>query len=258
MLPFDLERVYGGIGFPTQILYSNFVTSIDGVATLGEGHHAGSHISGKYPADRMLMGLLRACADAVMIGAGTLRSTPGHVWTAAHVFPQLAESFAGLRRSLDRSPEPRLVVLTASGDIDTDHVAIRRGATILTTASGAKALEGKLPAGCDVVPQGPDQRIEMGQAMDELRSRGHAVVLTEGGPHLLGGLIERSLLDELFITTSPVILGRFTPDRLGMVDGVEFMPPQGPWFRLLSVRRHADYLFLRYGLRRRQGISGPG
>jgi len=85
-------------------VFSNFVTSIDGVATLGETQSAGSVLSAKNPGDRFLMALLRACADVVLLGAGTLRSTPGHLWTAGHVYPALAESFAGLRRSLGRSP----------------------------------------------------------------------------------------------------------------------------------------------------------
>src|SRR5216684_7319202 len=89
-LPPDLERLYGRLGFSGAVVYSNFVSSLDGVVSLGSRPSAGSVISGKYPADRFLMGLLRACADAVLIGAGTLRGTPGHVWTPAHVFPDLA------------------------------------------------------------------------------------------------------------------------------------------------------------------------
>ena len=91
LLPFDLERIYGGIGFADLVVYSNFVTSIDGVAALGDGKSAGSVISGKNVADRFLMGLLRACADCVLIGGGTLRATPGHHWTPAHVAPRSRE-----------------------------------------------------------------------------------------------------------------------------------------------------------------------
>ena len=178
------------------------------MVTLGEGTSAGSVISGKYPADRFLMALLRACCDAVLIGAGTLRATPGHLWTPAHVFPRHAEGFAGLRRSLGRSPEPRLVVITARGAIDSSHVAIQHGALILTTRRGADACR-----------------------------------------HLVGELIDRGLLDEAFLTVSPVVAGRAEERRLGMVEGVELLPKRGVWSRLLSARRHGDYLFLRYGLR---------
>ena len=250
MLPFDLERVYGGIGLAPEALYSNFVSSIDGVVAMGEGKHAGSLISGKYPADRFLMALLRACADGVLLGAGTLRSTPGHLWSAADVYPSLAESFAGLRRALGREPEPRLVVLTAHGDIDSAHPAIQRGATVITTDEGKRALAAKLPSACEVVSVGAAAQVDIAKAIEEARKRGLAVLLTEGGPHLMGRLIEANLLDEAFITISPVVAGRDERERLGMVEGVELQPLPGAWSKLLSARRHGDYMFLRYAVKR--------
>ena len=171
-------------------MYSNFVSSIDGVATLGEGTSAGSMISGKYPADRFLMALLRACADAVLLGAGTLRATPGHLWTPAHVFPQQADSFAGLRRSLGRGPEPKLVVITARGMVDASHVAIQHGALIFTTRRGADACRPEVPASCEVVATGEGDEVDLAAVIDELRNRNLGVLLTEGGPHLMGELIE--------------------------------------------------------------------
>src|SRR6202022_4520366 len=140
-LPVDLQHLYGRLGFATPVLYSNFVSSVDGVVSLGSTPSAGSVISGKYPADRFLMGLLRACADAVIIGAGTLRATPGHHWTPAHVFPDMALSFAMLRKKLGRQPDPRLVVVTNGGaPLDSNHPAIAGGATIVTTPENAAIL----------------------------------------------------------------------------------------------------------------------
>ncbi len=248
-LPEDLERVYGRLGFADKVVYSNFVSSIDGVVALGAIPSAGSVISGRYPADRFLMALLRACADAVLIGAGTLRGTPGHHWTPAHVFPDLDSSFARLREKLGRKSEPRLVLLTGTGDIDMSHPAVAAGATVLTTLEVARSLRSRLPASCDVIGSG-ETEIDLSRAIDELRSRGHNVVLTEGGPHLLGALIKRGLLDEVFLTIAPVVAGRKDEDRLGMVAGVELLPDLGAWVELLSCRRHGDYLFLRYGLRK--------
>jgi len=43
--------------------------------------------------------------------------------------------------------------------------------------------------------------------------------------------------------------GRGDDSRLGMVAGAEFLPGHGVWTKLLSARRHADFLFLRYRLR---------
>jgi len=196
------------------------------------------------------MALLRACADAVLIGAGTLRATPGHRWTPEHVFPDLAASFARLRKKLGRTPEPRLVLLTTTGDIDLSHPAIVGGATVLTTHEVAKSLQARLPDSCDVIESGQAE-VDVKGAMEELRSRKLNVVLTEGGPHVMGELIEHDLLDEAFLTISPVVAGRKAEARLGMVAGAQFLPASGGWVELMSARRHGDYLFLRYGLRNR-------
>ncbi|HVH63398.1 MAG TPA: dihydrofolate reductase family protein [Candidatus Dormibacteraeota bacterium] len=221
-MPADLKQIYGRLGFSDQVVYSNFVTSLDGVVALGSTPNAGSMISGRNRADRFLMGLLRACADAVLVGAGTLRATPGHLWTAEHIFPDLKDQFGELRRQLGREPQPHLVVLTKSGNVDRSHPAMIAGASLAS---------------------------DVQDALTDLRRRGLNVVLTEGGPNVMGELIKRSLVDEAFVTTSPVIAGRAREARLGMVQGVELLPGHGVWSRLLSARRHGDYLFLRYDLR---------
>jgi riboflavin biosynthesis pyrimidine reductase len=249
-LPADLKHVYGRLGFKSPVLYSNFVSSVDGVVTLGAKPSAGSVISGKDPSDRFLMGLLRACADAVVLGAGTLRATPGHLWTPAHVYPALATEFIALRSALGRSAEPTLVLLTATGDLDFKHPALVKGAIVITTEGGAKTIGDRLPATCELVVMGKGKSLDLNRAIGELRGRGLDVLLCEGGPHVIGQLLEDGILDEVFLTVSPVLAGRGDEPRLGMVEGVELLPAKGAWSRLLSARRHGDYLFLRYGVRR--------
>ena len=249
-MPQDLERIYGRLGFAERAVYSNFVTSLDGVVSLGSHPSAGSVISGRNQADRFLMGLLRACADAVLLGAGTLRATPGHHWTPEHIYPDLAASFARLRAGLGRKPQPRLFVLTSRGDVDLSHPAVAGGATIVTTSTVAARLRDALPVSCDVLEVGERGPVDVARALSLLRDRGYAVVLTEGGPHLMGELVEGRLLDEAFVTISPVVAGRDVDERLGMVAGVELLPGNGAWSRLLSARRHGDFLFLRYAVRR--------
>jgi riboflavin biosynthesis pyrimidine reductase len=231
-------------------VYSNFVSSLDGVVTLGSGISAGSVISGKNPADRFLMALLRACADAVVIGVGTLRATPGHLWTPAHVFPDLATELAALRSTLGRSLEPRLVILSNRGELDFDHPALKKGALILTTKDGAERCSGRVPGACEVVSLGRGKSVNIRRAFAELTELGYRVVLTEGGPHVMGELVKAGLVDEMFLTLSPVLAGRSKERRLGMVEGVELLPKIPAWSRLLSARRHGDFLFLRYALPR--------
>lgn len=196
------------------------------------------------------MGLLRACADAVLLGAGTLRATPGHRWTAEHIFPRMARTFADLRGRLGRKPQPRLVLVTASGDFDTSHQALAEGVTIITTKQGAGALEARLPESAEVLTIEKNGRVDLEPAVRELRDHGYNVLLTEGGPHLMGDMLRANLLDEAFLTISPVIAGRNIETRFGMVAGAELLPGHNLWSRLLSARRNGDFLFLRYGLRR--------
>src|SRR5436190_6208284 len=192
----ELERIYGRLGFADSVIYSNFVSSVDGVVSLGSKPSAGSEISGRNPADRFLMGLLRAFADAVLVGAGTLRATPGHHWTPEHIYPDLTEEFADLRLDLGRKPRPRLVLLTGSGDVAVSHAAVVGGATIVTTAAGSARLKDRLPDSCDLIKIGDEGRVDLVKAIEELRSRGYGSILTEGGPHLMGNLIAHQLLDE--------------------------------------------------------------
>ncbi len=247
-MPDELSRLYGRLGFADRVVYSNFVASVDGVVTFGSGVSAGSVISGKNPADRFLMGLLRACADAVVIGAGTMRATPGHLWTPSHVFPDLAADFAALRQRLGLSPEPRLVLLTATGDLNFKHPALVKGAIVLTTRAIAEQIGSRLPPACEVIALGAGKTLEIKHAFGELPKMGFDVVLTEGGPTLMGELLKARLVDEMFVTLSPVLAGRNKEHRMGMVEGVELLPNVPVWSRLLSARRHGDFLFLRYAL----------
>ena len=95
---------------------------------------------------------------------------------------------------------------------------------------------------------GKGDSLDLGKAIRELRDRGLNVLLSEGGPHVMGQLLKDGLLDEAFLTISPVVAGRGDEQRLGMVEGVELLPAKGAWSRLLSARQHGEYLFLRYGL----------
>ena len=73
------------------------------------------------------MGLLRACADAVLIGSGTLRTSPKGKWQAERVYPPAAEAFAELRRRRERPESPAVAIVTAGGSFDPAHPVLERG-----------------------------------------------------------------------------------------------------------------------------------
>ena len=245
-LPDALAACYGGaLGFSQPRLYANFVASVDGVVALREGTNSGSVISGHSAADRFVMALLRACAGAVLVGAGTFRATPGHLWHAGQVYPAGAALFAELRGRLGLAPEPLLVLISASGNLDPSHPALRHPTLVATTSEGAARLRGRLPEQTQVAALA-DGPISMAAVLSALHERGHRLVLTEGGPTLVGQLIAEGLLDELFLTTAPSLFGRTANDgRKTLVEDVDI---SGSALALLSARRHGSFLFLRYAL----------
>jgi riboflavin biosynthesis pyrimidine reductase len=247
-LPAEVERLYGGsLGFETPRLYANFVSSLDGVVALEGEAHSSQMISGKSQADRFVMGLLRACADAVLIGAGTLRAAPDSLWSPAFIFPDATAEFAALRKDLGRTDEPRLVVLTASGEVDPHHRAFEAGALVLSTEAGATNLRRRLPASATVLALGDGRAIDLVDVIAALRSEGHEVLLSEGGPTVIGGLLRAGLLNELFLTVSPILAGRSpVGDRPGLVEGIDLLPSLTISSDLSSVRKHGSHIFLRY------------
>jgi riboflavin biosynthesis pyrimidine reductase len=85
--------------------------------------------------------------------------------------------------------------------------------------------------------------------VDFLHSRGHERILSEGGPTLFGSLAAAGVVDELFLTVSPLLAGHSTREpKLGLVEDVDLLPSQRLASRLLSIRLHGSHLFLRYRL----------
>ena len=252
-LPASLRDRYGGdLRFPRDRVhvFANFVSSIDGVVSFAlPGKTQASFISKGEPADRFVLGLLRAAADAVVVGAGTLREERGGMWTPEQPFPDAAGGFAELRRAMHASERPLMVVVSASGDLDLKTPALAEGApvVILTTRAGVKCLAGA-PTHLRI------RALERTTAAEILKATvdetGGKLILTEGGPTLLGHFLRERSLDDLFLTIAPRIVGRdATARRLALVEGAAFAPGEAPESRLASVKTAGDYLFLRFARR---------
>lgn len=252
VLPEQLAQLYGGsLSLPSSCLYANFVSSVDGVVALEGGRApSGGIISRRSEADRFVMGLLRAFADAIVVGAGTVRAEGGRaLWTPQFIYPAGAAPFQELRQSLKRSPTPQLVIITASGDLDPSQAALQAGALVLTSSAAADALRARLPSASRVVAISNSDRLEPAEVMSALHAEGHRVILTEGGPRLFGQLVEAGVVDDLFLTLSPALAGRADGQSFGLIDGVYF-GRELRWSQLHSLRRSGDYLFMRYRLNR--------
>ena len=249
-LPDELARLYGGsLGFATPRLYANFVSTLDGVVAISSVANSNRIIAAGSEADRFLMGLLRAFAEVIVVGSGTLHGSPQGLWAPGGPHPPTREALLELRERLELPPEPEVAILTRSGSIDVDHPVFEKGALVLTTKWGKAVLGAKLPAASTVVALGED--LDLGEAVAWLRERGHARVLTEGGPTVFGAMVADGLVDELFLTVSPLLAGRARPDdRLQLIEEARLLPDAGVGGRLLSVRANGSHLFLRYELTR--------
>ena len=265
MLPAELRHLYDGdlwfAGGAADRPYTigNFVSTLDGIVTFAiPGQAGGGEISGSDEADRFVMGLLRASADAVMVGAGTLHATARrHVWVAGSVYAKAEELYATYRNKvLGKTQPPFNVIVSGSGKVDLDRPMFQSGEVpvrILTTPKGADALR---RAGASALPStellvlddsgGAVTPAAMVEAL--YRHCGVRLLLHEGGPTLYGEFVAAGLVDEMFLTLSPQIAGS-SPEqpRPTMVWRTEFLPETAPWVKLLSVKQSGDHLYLRYG-----------
>lgn len=236
VLPPPLARRFGAdLTIPLRrdrpTIVSNFVSTLDGVIAFDTmGRSGGREVSGGFTPDRFLMGLLRATADAVLVGAGTVRSGSRHVWTPGHVHPPSTAAFATWRRHLGLAPpQPTTVIVTASGWIDPEHPGLHRSdvpVLIVTTSAGADRLRRvALPPAVEVAVAGDHGRIAEEVLLANLAERNLDLVVCEGGPTLFGSLIGVGLVDELFLTIAPQIAGRMPGmPRLALVEGLGYMP----------------------------------
>jgi riboflavin biosynthesis pyrimidine reductase len=174
---------------------ANMVSSVDGAITLDGRSEA---ISGRD--DWFLFGLQRALADVIVVGAGTARSEgygPGRA----------RPEFAHLRERAGLPEAPTLALVSRSGNLDPDgeYLGGTTRAIVITSAAGRQKL-GAVTDRADVVVAGDDD-VDLGEALGQLYDRGHRRALSEGGPRLLGSLVDAGLLDEMVTTVSPLVAG---------------------------------------------------
>jgi riboflavin biosynthesis pyrimidine reductase len=137
-------------------------------------------------------------------------------------------------------------VVTASGAFDLDSRLFTLTETpplVFTTTASFAATRDRLRGHGDVVDASSDDPIVVDPTavLSELARRGLFRVLCEGGPTLLGNIVERDLLDELALTVAPMLVGGGAP-RV-----VHNAGSRTAGLRLAQiVGDHEGYLYLRY------------
>ena len=272
VLPEGLRELYDGdLHFCTSpaqrpSVIANFVSTLDGVVSYEiKGQAGGSTISGSDTADRFIMGLLRASADAIIVGARTVNDvSPESLWIPEYTYPDAKHFYRQYRVNVLQKPEyPLLVIVSGSGRLELERAIFRTPgvrSVVITTSTGRDAL---VRAGATKVPSiqvhALDARSGTIAPLAMLRllygQLGVRRLLHEGGPVLFGQFLAAEAVDELFLTLSPQIAGRRADAiRPGLVQGIEFRPDCAPWFQLLSVKQRAEHLYLRY---QRTGAHRP-
>ena len=259
---------YGNLGFAQPPadrpwIYSNFVQSLDGIVSLKGRNSSGAAIS-QSKEDRWLMDLLRAHADAVIVGVNTLLDETEHgERERGPVFRIVAPECRELRQALGRRREMNIIV-TGAASLDLGAYRVFDGehvdAVVVTTRNGAARLaERKSHPHVRVLASGEGQFVDLAEVARMLhRELGIRYLLCEGGPTLYGYMAKAGLIDEKFVTVSPVEVGQIVPpEQEGAKEEASKMRPttfnapgfvagQESHWTWLSCRKVGEHQFSRY------------
>ncbi len=206
-------------------VYLNMVASVDGRATIeGRAHQLGSDT------DTLLLTELRTLADAVLIGSGTLRAE-GYGRLVAN------PDRVARRAAANRPPTPTAVLLSRGLDLPWEAGLFQAADQPVIVYTGAEHDPPETAAPVEVV-----RLADPRAALRDLRARGIRALLCEGGPTLNRALLAAGVVDELFLTLSPLLVGNKAAPRI--VEGDDLPAPAR--LHLEWVLHHDDELYLRY------------
>jgi riboflavin-specific deaminase-like protein len=205
----------------------NMVSSVDGKAAIeGKASGIGDQI------DRRAMRNLRSKADAVMIGANTLRAEK-------------------VSLGLDQSgPQPMAVILTETGDIPLESKLVgfsRQQVLVVAPQRAAERFSGR--ARVLAAATTPSGGIDLGKVLRILRADySVAALLVEGGPVLSHALISQCLADALCLTLAPKLIGGPSDQAPTILKGQLLSAKDCSSLELLCIYLAGSELFLRYSL----------
>jgi riboflavin-specific deaminase-like protein len=208
-------------------LVLNMVSSLDGKATI-DWRTKGLSTE----LDRELFHRLRTQADAVMVGAGTVRAERYGRMTKS-------DELRAAREQEGLAPDPLAVVVSARLDLHTDLPLLNEPEQRVVIATGSDAT---LPGlGEQIVYEriGDDLPMLMARLRQEYGVRS---VVCEGGPTLNSYLLAAGLVDELWLTLNPKLAGGAA--ALTIVAGRELVEPVD--LEPLSIAHGGGDLFTRW------------
>ncbi|MBI5511916.1 MAG: RibD family protein [Deltaproteobacteria bacterium] len=220
---------------PRPVVRLNMAMTVDG-KTASAAREAGRFTSA---ADLARMQELRADADAVLVGAETVRRIDPPL---SVVDPALRQR----RRDRGKSEHPMQLVLSASGDLPPTCRALSEPAAaprVLVTGADPLRLLQPLANGVEHWRLGKGT-VDLQELMGRLEARGVEVLLVEGGAETNGRFLDAALVDEVFVTLAPTLLGgRGAPSFAG---GAGLALARRLPLTLAATSRLGDELFLHY------------
>jgi len=178
-----------------QRVRANFISSIDGAAT-HEGRTRGLNNAD----DKKVFDMLRMMCDVLLVGAGTVRRE-------GYDELRLEDSAVAWRLEHGLAAQPTLAVVSGRLGLTPEMPAFAQAPTraiVFTHEGSSLAQRQRLSRTADVLVCGKNA-VDPHAMLATLAKRALVQALCEGGPHLLGTLIEADCIDELCLTVSPVV-----------------------------------------------------
>jgi len=191
--------------------------------------------------DRRLMDELRADADAVIVGSGTIKHDG---------FPILIryEDLEERRVARGWPPHPVNVTMSHSLSLPANRPFFQHPDTdkIVFTTKAAPASRVKRFSRLADVFVLPRRTLSPTDVLENLRQRGINRVLLEGGGEVHFAFARAGVIDEVYITITPRLIGGATAPTV--LDGKGFLAADHLKLRLLSTKRIDDEMFLKYSV----------
>ena len=223
---------------PNRWVRSNMVASVDGAAQSPLG--GTSTLSST--ADRRIIGVVRALADAVIVGAGTARSE-------GYRALRPRERYASQRHANQQASAPTLVIVSNSLDFADQRQLFEPGEVrtiVATTRSVLSSAKHNILDSADVIECG-ETELDLAHLLDDLAGRGLTRVVVEGGPLLLGTFVGQRVLDDMAVTIAPTVVGGAYADGApSRIVGGDIVLPESQHVHLAHLLTEADSLFARY------------
>ena len=237
--PVNVHDHYAAGWLTTGGIRANFVASVDGAASTA-GRSRGLQTRG----DNLVFAALRDLADVVLVGAGTARIEG---YRAAALSPARQE----VRRSYGLAGALPIAVVTRSARLDPASELFRTTdpaarTIVITCATAGVTAQHPLHPVADVVPCG-EETVDLSAVRSALVARGLTRILCEGGPTFFSDLLRSGEVDELCLSTTPLLAG---PGPSRITAGHSWSGDPAP-LNLVGLLEQDGTLFGRYQITRR-------